>query len=228
MRTDAVLRSRALLAIVVGIAAVLAVLALAQVLLPGLAADRVRSRLARDGIVDSVQVRAFPAIELLWGKADSVDVRLASLHAGSHHAADLLASSSAAHDAFISIGTLTDGPLALHDVVLRKHADRLSAQAGVTDAALRAALPPGLDVAPVASGGGQLLLRAKAGLLGVGFTVDALLSARDGALVITPVVPFGGLITLNVFSDPRVAVQGVGAATAPGGFTFNARGRLTG
>ena len=84
-------------------------------------------------------------------------------------------------------------------------------------------MPPGLDVQPVASGGGRLLLRARAGFLGVGVTVDALLGARNGALVVEPEVPFGALATLTVFADPRVSMQGVGAAPAADGYTFTAR-----
>jgi hypothetical protein len=178
--------------------------------------------------VDSVEVRAFPAIKLLWGDADSVRVRMSSLRADNRKAGDLLGSSAGAHDLDVSIGTLTDGPLVLRNVVVRKRGAAVSGSAAVTQSALRAALPPGFDVQPVASGGGQLLLRARAGLLGVGLTVDALLSARDGILVVAPVVPFGGLATLTVFSDPRLAVQGVGAQAAPGGYTFTAQAHLAG
>ncbi|MFZ0377875.1 MAG: hypothetical protein WAL38_08625, partial [Solirubrobacteraceae bacterium] len=55
---------------------VLLVLVVAQLVLPGIAADRLRDQLARSGTVISVKVSAFPAIELLWGDADSVVVRL--------------------------------------------------------------------------------------------------------------------------------------------------------
>src|SRR5262252_7903917 len=56
-------------------------LALAQALLPGLAARRVRERVASYGEVRSVHVSAFPAVELLWGHADSVDVTAGTLAA---------------------------------------------------------------------------------------------------------------------------------------------------
>ncbi len=52
---------------------------LAQVFLPTLAARRVRDRVARYGTVRSVSVSAFPAVKLLWGKADSVSVAPAAL-----------------------------------------------------------------------------------------------------------------------------------------------------
>ena len=50
------------------------VLALAQVLLPRIAASRISSRVGRYGKVQSVSVSAWPAVELLWGSVDSVRV----------------------------------------------------------------------------------------------------------------------------------------------------------
>ena len=57
---------------------VIVVLGVAQLVLPGIAAQRIRSQLGRYGQVQSVSVSAFPAIELLWHHADSVSVRLSS------------------------------------------------------------------------------------------------------------------------------------------------------
>ena len=37
--------------------------------------------------------------------------------------------------------------------------------------------------------------------------------------MVTPDVPFGGLATVTLFSDPRIRVTGVSATPAPGGFT---------
>lgn len=223
-----VLRSRLFIALVVALAVVLVLLAVAQLVLPGLAAQRVRSRLGRNAVVDSVQVRAFPAVKLLWGDADTVRVRLSSLRADNRRATDLLSSASGVSRLDVAVGKLVDGPLVLRDVVLTKRGASVNGRARVQASDLRAALPAGLDVQPVASGAGQLLLRARAGLFGVDVTVDALLGARNGALLVEPEVPFGGLATLTVFSDPRLMVQGVGAAPAPGGYTFTAQGRLRG
>ena len=41
-----------------------------------------------------------------------------------------------------------------------------------------------------------------------------------------PLLPLGGLVTLTVFADPRVDVQGVGATTTPAGYVFTARATL--
>jgi hypothetical protein len=87
---------------------------------------------------------------------------------------------------------------------------------------------PFLDaVQPVASGNGALTLRGTASLLGLTASVDATVAAHDGALVVAPDVPLGGLATVTVFSDPGVRVEGVSAASAPGGFSVSARARLS-
>ena len=73
------------LGIVIGAIVVTIVLALviAQLVLPGIAARQLRDRLSRSGTVEQVEVDAFPAIELLWGHADSVVVRLGRYRSGS-------------------------------------------------------------------------------------------------------------------------------------------------
>jgi hypothetical protein len=81
-------------------------------------------------------------------------------------------------------------------------------------------------VRPVDSAGGQLTLQGTATVLGVGATVDVSVRPQDGALVASPEVPFGGLATITVFSNPAIAVEGVSATPAPGGFTLSAVGRL--
>src|SRR5450755_588013 len=64
-------------------AVVVVVLGVAQLVLPGIAAQRLRDQLARSGQVLSVHVSAFPAIELLWHHADSVVVRMGSYSSAS-------------------------------------------------------------------------------------------------------------------------------------------------
>jgi hypothetical protein len=93
----------------------------------------------------------------------------------------------------------------------------------LTEANLQAALPAGLEVEPVASGDGKLVLQGSA----LGLTVDATLSAAHGALQIAPDVPLiGGLLTITVFHDPHVDVEGVGASAVPGGYAVIASARL--
>jgi hypothetical protein len=222
-----VTRSRPLLVGVGLLATALGALAVAQLVLPGLAAQRLRDQLAPDGSVQRVTVRAFPAIKLLWGRADSVTVRFSELVVTRARTGDLLARATATGKLLVSIDALTDGPLRLRAVTVRKRGDELDGRAELAGADLRAALPTGFAVQPVASTGGKLLLRAQANLLGVGFAVDALLGARNGALVIEPVgVPFASLASFTVFSDSHLSVQSVAAIPGHDGFTVTASGLL--
>jgi hypothetical protein len=114
----------------------------------------------------------------------------------------------------------------VHDAVLQKRGDRLNGTASVSESDLRAALPVLQSVVPVASGGGQLTLQGTATLFGVTATVNATARTQNGAIVVTPDVPLGGLATVTVFSDPAVDVQGLAASPAPGGFSVAAQGRI--
>ena len=97
----------------------------------------------------------------------------------------------------------------------------------MTEADLRAAMPVLKSVTPVASGNGQLTLRGTASLFGFTATVDATVRAQNGALVVVPDVPFGGLATITRLLRPaRCEVQGVGATPTPGGFVASATARL--
>jgi hypothetical protein len=208
------------------LAAVLLVLVVAQLLLPSITAQRLRERLAADGNVQSVSVSAFPAVKLLWGHADEVHVRFASAEATSARIAELLGED--VDDLDVSIGSLRDGSLTLREVTIRKRGPALLGEARLSERALSRALPLGVRAQPVASGGGQLLMRAEAGLFGFGFAVDLLLSAQSGALVLEPVnVPFGDLAQVTVFSDPHMQMRAVGARGVAGGYLLSAEGRLS-
>jgi hypothetical protein len=198
---------------------VVALLIVAQLVLPGIAAQRLRTRLSHSGRVLNVQVHAFPAIELLWHRADSVVVRMATYRATP---AKLPATLAQARD----VGTLhafaqlfQDGLLTLRNASLVKQGSVLIGAATVTLADLRTALPILTSVTPVASASGRLVLRGTATLFGLSATVDATVSSENGKLVVTPDVPFGALGTVTVFSDPRIRVTGVSATPAPGGLT---------
>jgi hypothetical protein len=206
--------------------AVVVLLAAAQLVLPGIAAQRLRDRLARSGSVISVRVSAFPAVELLWHHADRVTVRMAAYRSATSGLDRLLAEAVDVGSLDASATELDVGLLTLRDVRLRKRGDVLSASARVSEADLRAALPVLDDVTPVASPQGTLTLRGTATLFGVTATVDATVAVRDGTLVVSPDVPFGGLATVTVFADPHLRVSDVSASPFPGGFRVRARGTL--
>jgi hypothetical protein len=198
---------------------VVVLLVVAQLVLPGIAAQRLRDHLSHSGRVLSVDVSAFPAIQLLWHHADTVTVRMATYRAAPADLPGTLEQVADVGSLRASAQVFQDGLLTLHDARLVKRGNRLVASAGVTQAALRRVLPTLSSVTPVASDAGRLVLRGTATLFGLSATVTATVSAPDGKLVVVPDVPFGGLATVTLFSDPRIRVAGVSASRAPGGFT---------
>jgi hypothetical protein len=207
-------------------AAVLLLLVVAQLVLPGIAAQQLRDRLSKNGKVLSVSVSAFPAIELLWHDADRVVVRMASYQSSTGKLGSLLDEASGVGTLAASVGVLDTGLLTLRNATLSKHGDQLTGSASVTESDLRTAVPFLDNVQPVASGGGQLTLRGTATLFGVTASVDATVAAQGGKLVVAPDIPLGGLATVTVFSDPHLQVQGVAAAGTTGGFSVSAQARL--
>jgi hypothetical protein len=211
----------------IGVASVvLLCLVLAQLLLPGIAADQLRDRLSKNGKVEEVSVAAFPAIELLWHDADKVIVRMASYRSSTAKLSSLLDEAAGVGTIDATATLLTTGLLTIHNATLHKRGDELTATASVTRSDLRAAIPFLDSVQPVASAGGQLTVRGTATLFGVTASVEATVATSTGRLVVTPDVPFGGLATITLFSDPHVRVQSVSATPAPDGFTVSARASL--
>jgi hypothetical protein len=209
---------------VVGV--VLLVLVVAQLALPGIAEDRLRDQLSKSGTVLSVRVSAFPAIELLWGQADSVVVRMGRYQAGASEIGNKLGRAADVGSLDVSAHEVQSGALTLRDARLRKQGSELIGSATVMQADLRAAVPFLDNVQPVASSGGQLILQGTASLLGLRASVDAVVGARDGALVVAPAVPFGGIATITLLDDPHVRMQSVSAVTVPGGFRLRAEAQV--
>jgi LmeA-like phospholipid-binding len=194
----------------------LLVLALAQVALPRIAASRVSSRIGRYGAVDSVSVSAWPAVELLWGSVDSVRVRVRRLALSPAQAARLLWEARGAARLDVTAESVRVGSLRLSDARLRKRGSGLSAEARTSEADVRAALPEGFAVKLLASGHGQVRVRASGGLFGVGASVDAVALGREGRLIAHPEGPLLEGLQLTLFSDPHVYVEGVGASVQEG------------
>jgi hypothetical protein len=189
-------------------------LALAQVLLPGLAADHIESRLRRYGNVRSVRVSAWPAVKLLWGHADSVDVRAGDLRLSPHQTASLLWEGRDAGSMHVTAASLREGALRLTEVSLRKHGSRLSASGVASEADVQAALPAGLSLMLLGSDGKRVDVRAVGGLFGVQAAVDAVAEAREGSLVAHPLGLLLEGAQLRLFADPKVLIEGVGATRA--------------
>ncbi len=213
------------IALVVALLAVL-VVAVSQFVLPRIAERRLAGHLRPSGEVERVTVVARPAFKLLSDRADRVEVRMGDARAGGGDLGDLLALTAGTYELDARVETVRLGPLVLTDLVMGKRGPRLSGHAEMTEAAISAALPPTTGLRPVASGGGELVLVASAGMFGLRASIRARLFARDGALVIAPEVPFGGLASLTVFQDPRIEVIGVGARETPEGYAVTASARL--
>jgi hypothetical protein len=205
---------------------VLVLLIVAQLALPSVAEQELRDQLSQSGTVLSVNVSAFPAIKLLWHHADSVDIRMGTYRTGAGQLADRLGQTAGVGRLDASVSEFRSGALTLRDATLRKRGSELVGTATVLTADLRAAVPFLEDVQPIASQDGQLVLRGTANLLGLRASVDATVSAQNGALVVAPNVPFGGIATITLFSDPHVQVESVNATRVPGGFSIQAVARV--
>jgi hypothetical protein len=218
-------------------AALLVLLAvLAQALLPGLAADRVRSRVERYGQVRSVHVSAFPAVQLLWGKAESVGVIAGRLAITPAQVAGLLWEARTvdtltvtAPAVVLRVAQLPAG-LEVSDVRMRMHGAEVAASATMTQAQLQAALPSGLRVQPAASGEGEIEAHASGALFGLRASLAVLVRALDGALVAEPRgLPLRGIASVTLFSDTHLKVRSVGMRVLrahPLTYGLSLRGRI--
>ena len=199
------------------IALLVVLVLLAQLLLPGVAATRVRTRVERYGPVRSTHVSAFPAVKLLWGDADSVSVSAGTLTVTPAQIATLLWEARTvgtltvlAQGAVLRVSQLPAG-LQLSDVRMQKRGSSVLASATMTQAQLQRAMPSGFSVQPTAGGEGQIEARASGGLFGLQASIDVLVRASEGALIAEPRgLPFGGIATVTLFSDAHLKVQSVG------------------
>jgi hypothetical protein len=200
-----------------------AVLVGGQLALPRIAERRITSDLAHSGEVRRVSVEAVPAVKLLFGHADRVEVEMAEVRAGTTgKLVQLLRRTKGTTHLDARADVVTLGPLRLHGATLHKDHDALTGQATISESELAAALPPQLRLRPVADPSGELVLEGAIGPL----TARARLIARDGAVVVAPEGLLGGLGSLTVFKDSRVQIDEVSSRPAPGGFTLTASGRL--
>ncbi|MGD0454480.1 MAG: LmeA family phospholipid-binding protein [Solirubrobacteraceae bacterium] len=194
------------------VVAVVLVLLLAQLILPRLAASRISSQVGRYGRVLSVSVSAWPALELLWGHADSVRVKAKSLALSPAQVASLLWEAQGTASMDVSVESVRLGALHVSDASLHKRGAALSAQAVASEADAKAALPMGFGVRLLRSEGGEVEVQATGALFGVGASVNAVAVASDGRLVAHPLGFLIEGLQLTLFSEPHVYVEGVGAS----------------
>ncbi|HEY3829969.1 MAG TPA: LmeA family phospholipid-binding protein [Solirubrobacteraceae bacterium] len=208
------------------------VLVVAQLVLPGVAARIARDQIGKYGTVRSVSLRAFPAIELLWGRADSARVEAGNLRMSVSQFDGLLPRLKGVQRVDMTAESLQMGPLRTGRVTITKRGEELSVRGNLTQADLQSALPAGVSAQLVESVGGGVEVRVSGSLFGVGASLLALLSAQEGKLVAMPQgFPFAGLARITIFSDPHLAVQAIGLSSQPSpggdaGYLLTLRARL--
>ncbi len=213
--------SRAVRIAAIAAAVLLALLVIAQIVLPRIAASRISSRVGRYGHVEHVSVSAFPAIELLWGDADSVDVEAGSLalSPGAGRGAALGRPRRRAHRRQREVGArrlARSSPARCCASAARG----LSAHAHASAAAVRGALGPGVGVRLLGSEGGRVRVAATGSLFGVGATVAAVAESESGKLVVHPEGLLLEGFRLTLFHDPHVHVIGVAARQDGSGYVL--------
>jgi hypothetical protein len=203
-----------------------------QLVLPGVAEQRLRTQLARNGSVRRVHIEATPAIELLWHHADSVAVAMGAYRSaggpsGHGSLADFLSRTRNTGRLDVSVETLRSHLVTLYDVHLRKQGNLLLGEAQLTQANLSAALPSYLNLQPLSASAQGIVLQASATVLGQRLSIHLGVLAKDGRVVVRPEgVPLGSLATITVFSDPRIYVESLGAELHGQRYLLTARARL--
>jgi hypothetical protein len=211
-------------------------LVLAEILLPGIAAQRVRDRLRPYGPVHGVSVHATPALELLWGDAEQITVSAGELRISPHKLVDLEQSLGGVTDAeLISPGldllipALGAEGLRLRYVQLTKHGSELTARGSIRAADVHATLPGGFRVQGVSANSGQPEVGVSGEIFGASVSGHAVVSAKEGKLVAEPAgIPFGSLATITLFADPRIDVESVRAAPEGEGIAVTLQARKAG
>jgi hypothetical protein len=217
-------------ALLVAVGVLAALLALAQVLLPRFAEHQARAALGAQADGVHVEIRATPAIKLLWHRADSVKISVDHLRpnaSGGGSTGEMLAGLKVAPKLDLQIRDLQAHGVHLRGVRVHKDGDRLAANADVDLRSLEGVLPAGLHVRPLSAPSGQIRLEGTLSPLGMPIRARAALLADGGRIVVRPEgLPFGSLVTVPVFSDDRISVDGLGARPSADGVVLSARAHL--
>jgi hypothetical protein len=225
---------RALLAIV-GI--VVALVVVAQFVLPGLAAKRLRADLAAQGSDVHVEVSAFPAIKLLLKHADKVTISVGAYTTDDASSADsgddlpgLLAQTKATKNLDVDVRILNDRLLRMQDVHLHKDGDALVANVTLLKSDIDAALPAHLRL--TGSDADGLTVSGSTSVFGESLDADARIAVDDdGSLVLSPDdsgIGLGDLVSVPIFEDDRVAVDAISARSTADSYALTVRGHLRG
>jgi hypothetical protein len=205
-----------------------AFLGLAQLFLPGIAAQRIASMLERHATGVQVSVSAFPAVELLFGEADSVNVRIKRMVSGSSHTAHLFAEMQRVGTLNAHVDQLEKHGLLLTDVTLRKRGNAVTGSAKLSRASIQAALPINMRLVARGVASNGIAIAGTFDVLGHKVNAPVEIAAMNGKIVLRPAL--SGIesllndLSLTIFSNPALAVRGVTAAQVDGGFSASADG----
>src|SRR3954470_24366709 len=208
-------RSRRVLIAAGAAALILIGLVVAQIVLPGVATDSLRSDLGRYGPVRHVSLSSTPAVKLLLHRADKVDVAMDSYQSepGGHGSvADFLSDTRKVGKLDVTVGILKAQIVTLHDGQLHKAGNDVAGGARLTQRELSDALPNFVGLRPLSATDNGIVLRASATVLGQRAAIRLRILADQGRVVVRPEgLPFGSLATITVFKDKRVYVESLGA-----------------
>jgi len=211
-----------------GLVSVVLVLTVSQLILPGIATHRLESSLARNGQDVRVSLSAFPAVELLFGQANTVVVHIRKLTSRASRVGNLLARAQGVGTLNATVGELDTHGLILTDVSLEKRGGTITATGTVTRAAVQALLPFNLTVIPTAAGAAGLLIHGSITILGHTIAARARVAAQDGKIILHPDLsgPTELLdpLDITVFDNPAVWIDHVTAVSRGGSYTLTASG----
>jgi hypothetical protein len=205
----------------------------AQLLLPGVAENRLKSDLEKQGSDVTVSVKAFPAVKLLLGRADDVTIEVTNLKTDEDGGgdgdslSDLLAQTKKTKKLDVHVKVLEDKLLRMQDVRVKKDGDKLTAVVKLNKSDVDAALPAELKLTDTEVPNG-LAVAGSTDVFGEQIEAEAKVYADDdGNLVLEPSDDLlGDLVSVPIFEDDRVAVDSISARNSGDGYEVTARGHL--
>lgn len=217
---------RAARPVLIGAAGLLvAALVASQFLLPAVSERRLADELEQFGPRPDVQVSAFPAVKLLFGRADRIEIDATIARVETSSLVDELSDSGDVGELDTRIGELQIGLLRLSQVHLTKNADDVTATATITLSELQQALRLLANLRVVTNAGEGILLEGQVSVFGRTLGGQARVLADDGKLVVgLEGLPIG---RLTLVDDQRVRITGVGAREVPGGYRLSIEGVLS-
>lgn len=217
---------RAARPVLIGAAGLLvAALVASQFLLPAVTERRLADELEQFGPRPDVQVSAFPAVKLLFGRADRIEIDATIARVETSSLLDELSDSGDVGELDTRIGELQIGLLRLSQVHLTKNGDDVAAAATITLSELQLALRQLANLRVVTNAGEGIVLEGQVSVFGRTLGGRARVRAADGKLVVgLEGLPIG---SLTLVDDERVRITGVGAREVPGGYRLSIEGVLS-